>query len=664
MDYSADQLIGFMQQSEPVDDATRMKIFEFLSQRFSLIPVKGGFPAPGQSPREFKAPVENNWSQWCSQKRPFANSDFFPERAGIACGPASGVLVLDIDDMCKFQEWLAAHKLHELPATLTIKTGGTGERYHYYFQYPQDGKSYGNRSVRGVFDIRGQGGQVLCPGSLHPETWMPYVISNLAEIAEAPSWLLNYTLHKSVQADNAAPSLTNEATEVLIMTQSSATPQPSVQFVANLPVSDEIKQMILTPFPEGQRSEHSMAVLVGLLSANVDEKTILSIYHSYPIGEKAKEAGNQWLEREIEKAKEHIAKVKTSAPVPTNPFAPSGNQAPKVNYCVFNAMDVVNRNIQFDYFIDNFWPKGEPLLITGPGGSGKSIMTLQIAMDLISPPAQGFLSTFNVKPAPHKVLFVQSENTFVGMKQRFVEVRSAKSGYQISDQLLQDGIFFLGVNNDIRSIGDMMSQSFLDAIQNAVETHQTDIIILDPLISFHGQDENSNDQMRRLLDQVAVFTESLGASPLLIHHHGKFTSESGPGGGRGASAIGDWSPNTWELTYNKNQKRFTLTHKKARNLALQGSIDLELHHLRFRPLTSQSAASGSAQIAVQALQKLGGTATSKDQLKKEVQDLYSTHNTGKTISQNTAGKRIDEAVAAGLIKENPIQGSKSKGYSF
>jgi hypothetical protein len=106
MDYSTDQLIGFMQQSEPVDDATRMKIFEFLSQRFSLIPLKGGFPAPGQSSREFKAPVENNWSQWCSQKSRFANSDFFPERAGIACGPASGVLVLDIDAMGKFRECL------------------------------------------------------------------------------------------------------------------------------------------------------------------------------------------------------------------------------------------------------------------------------------------------------------------------------------------------------------------------------------------------------------------------------------------------------------------------------------------------------------------------------------------------------------------------------
>jgi hypothetical protein len=296
--------------------------------------------------------------------------------------------------------------------------------------------------------------------------------------------------------------------------------------------------------------------------------------------------------------------------------------------------------------------------------SGKSIMTLQIARDLISPPAQCLLKRFPreagtpwFSSSVPRIPFVWNEAAAHG---GFVR---QKSGYQIRP-LLQDGIFFLGVNNDIRSIGDMMSQSFLDAIQKAVETHQTDIIILDPLISFHGQDENSNDQMRRLLDQVAVFTESLGASPLLIHHHGKFTSESGPGGGRGASAIGDWSPNTWELTYNKNQKRFTMTHKKARNLALQGSLDLELSFLRFRPLTSQGLASSSAQIAVQALQKLGGTANSKDQLKKEIQNIYASQHQGQTISLNTAGKRIDEAIAANLIKKVPVAGSRSDSYTL
>ncbi len=665
MECSPEQLVQLMQQPDQADGHTRLKIFDFLSQWFSVIPLKGGFPAPGESAREFKAPIENNWGQWCYRKRPFAASDFFSERAGIACGPGSGVLVLDIDDMGRFREWLADQEITaELPDTLTVKTGGIGERYHYYFQYPQDGQIYGNRSVRGTFDIRGLGGQVLCPGSLHPETRKLYVVTKYVAIAEAPMWLRNFSLHRTVHPETPTSSLPGKPAEAPTMTPLPASVLIDDPFVSSLPVSEETKRMILSPFPKGQRSEASMSVLVALLSANVDEGKILSIYDTYPIGEKSRESGVQWISREMEKAKEYIAMVKTTAPPPGRSSTPPAAQAQRVKYCVFSALDVVNKDIHFDFFIDNFWPKGEPLLITGPGGSGKSIMTLQIAMDLISPPAQGFLDTFRVKQEPHRVLFVQSENTFVGMKQRLMEVRSSKSGYQIPDQLLRDGIFFLGVNNDIRSIGDMMSQSFLDAIQKAVETHQTDIIILDPLISFHGQDENSNDQMRRLLDQVAVFTESLGASPLLIHHHGKFTSESGPGGGRGASAIGDWSPNTWELTYNKNQKRFTMTHKKARNLALQGSLDLELSFLRFRPLTSQGLASSSAQIAVQALQKLGGTANSKDQLKKEIQNIYALQHQGQTISLNTAGKRIDEAIAANLIKKVPVAGSRSDSYTL
>jgi hypothetical protein len=134
-----------------------------------------------------------------------------------------------------------------------------------------------------------------------------YVISKLADIAEAPGWLLNYSLHKTVQTEKIVTSLPEGKPEVPIMAPSSATPQLNDQFVANLPVSDEIKQMILSPFPKGERSEASMAVLVGLLSANIDEKTILNIYDSYPIGGKAKEAGIKWFEREIENAKQYIA---------------------------------------------------------------------------------------------------------------------------------------------------------------------------------------------------------------------------------------------------------------------------------------------------------------------------------------------------------------------
>jgi len=253
-----------IQRSDQLGDDARLDIFEFLAQSFSMIPLLGGFPASGQQARDFKRPLEANWNQWCETKRPFNRADFAPERAGVACGPASGVLVLDVDDIEKFWEWLALNDVKEkLPATLTVKTGGEGERYHFYFLYPDDGQRYGCRSVKGVFDIRGVGGQVLCPGSLHPETRKPYTLQGETfDLALAPDWLRQYTLTKTTKpASPGAESPTPENTKDTPMTPDTppllpimtdpAAPVPSTPVLAALPVSEKIKQMITTAIPKG-----------------------------------------------------------------------------------------------------------------------------------------------------------------------------------------------------------------------------------------------------------------------------------------------------------------------------------------------------------------------------------------------------------------------------
>lgn len=673
MDYTADAIMKLIQQADSLSDDKRLDIFEFLSKSFSLIPVRGGFPHPGQSSHGFKAPTESNWQQWCKQKRPFNRTEFSPQRAGIACGPASGVLVLDVDAMEKFQDWLAANGIDaKLPSTLTVKTGGEGERYHFYFQYPQDGLVYGNRSVKGVFDIRGVGGQVLCPGSLHPDTRKPYKITeNPEEIVPAPEWLRNFILHRTTKPTVAMPESNaighfKEETMTPTTPPSQAMPilpaQPAMDdpFIASLSVSENIKQMIVTLYPNGQRSEPSMAVLVGLLSANIDAATIRSIYELYPIGEKSRENKPEWLDREIEKAKHHIAtesNIDKSSAGASN--APS-NKARKYLYKTFNALDVINAKSNFEFLIEKFWPKHEPLLITGHGGAGKSLLTLQVAMDLVFPPANGFLDKFKIQPEQHKILFVQSENTFIGMKKRLSVIRSA---YAIHDNVLRDNIFFLGVNEDIRSVGDMMRGEFQDTVKENVENYGADILVIDPLISFHSLDENSNDQMRRLLDQVSILCEEVNVTPLLIHHHGKFSTDSGAGGGRGASAIGDWSPNTWELSFNKNSKQYTLQHNKARNFMIQDKITLDINNLRFKSVGGAGAVN-EIQYVVAALQNLGGSANSMKSLKEEVVNVYAISNPGDSISENTAKSYIKKAIDGGNIKESSAQKSNAKIYTF
>ena len=114
--------------------------------------------------------------------------------AGIATGPASGLLVLDVDDPERFAA-VCQEKGWTIPETRTHETGSG--KPHYVFKYPIDGRSYGNKGFGKKtkrfygFDLRGVGGQVVAPGSVHPVTGRLYRIINDRDPVPCPQWLLD-----------------------------------------------------------------------------------------------------------------------------------------------------------------------------------------------------------------------------------------------------------------------------------------------------------------------------------------------------------------------------------------------------------------------------------------------------------------------------------------
>lgn len=171
-------------QAEARQAGPDLDLFERQAKSWSVIPLKEGQ----------KAPQESGWQKWCTTKRTFRRADFQGRNAGIACGPASGVLVLDVDDVDAFTTLAEVHRL-DIPDTFTVRTGKG--RPHFYYKYPEDGRDYGNLSMKHplrpkatVFDMRGKGGQVVAAGSIHPDTGRPYVIEHHIAVAPAPAWIL------------------------------------------------------------------------------------------------------------------------------------------------------------------------------------------------------------------------------------------------------------------------------------------------------------------------------------------------------------------------------------------------------------------------------------------------------------------------------------------
>lgn len=112
---------------------------------------------------------------------------------GIVCGQSSGIWVLDADPRHGGDEALRLliNENGPLPETLQVMTGGGGS--HRYFAHPGFRVPNSAGKVGDGLDVRGDGGLVAAPPSLH-ESGRRYVWDGLvgidAPIAPAPEWLV------------------------------------------------------------------------------------------------------------------------------------------------------------------------------------------------------------------------------------------------------------------------------------------------------------------------------------------------------------------------------------------------------------------------------------------------------------------------------------------
>ncbi len=125
---------------------------------------------------------------------------------GLLTGKDAGFIVLDVDQKHDGEGSLRQliEEFGPLPPTVAVKSGGNG--WHYYFKHP--GTRVPNKvGFRPGLDIRGDGGYIVAPPSIHKSQRRYAWDETTGEIAPMPVWLLEILQQKNNRKDSSKQNI-------------------------------------------------------------------------------------------------------------------------------------------------------------------------------------------------------------------------------------------------------------------------------------------------------------------------------------------------------------------------------------------------------------------------------------------------------------------------
>ena len=298
--------------------------------------------------------------------------------------------------------------------------------------------------------------------------------------------------------------------------------------------------------------------------------------------------------------------------------------------------------------------RGGATVISGPGGVGKSLLTLNMALALGSPGVSTFLHL--TVASQSGTLILQTENSAVDTKDR-LQLMANYPGFRAGFKNVYSCTSNL---NDIRVLnGDLTRDSFLNRIFQDIQSTGAGLLVIDPLISVNPGDENDNSHMRRMLERLTLLMSVTGIAVVIVHHVGRTVSSGASYAGRGASAVGDWVHNSFLLKPDHKSGTLELSCQKARNSKKPDPIQMKLNqNLVFERVHQAGNFNGvyNQRIVTDALLGIGGIANKQ----KELVDAIIAN--APDINKTKAHEIIKDVVAEGVIIEG--QKGRSKTYEF
>jgi hypothetical protein len=399
---------------------------------------------------------------------------------GIICGRVSGnLVVLDFDSKESYEHFI--HIESGLIDLTPIVETGRGFQIYLHSSDPVPTFKVPQLQI----DVKGEGGYVVAPPSLHPNGKKYKFINSPRQIANVGDFF-----------DAFEKTCHNLGADIHLFVQAQKLGGRVVSY------TEKAEQAPITPTPKNDGAHWIVEALQGVLEGERDDTAtkLAGYFHSRGIPpDVASSILHSWAERcvppfppkEMEKCVKSVYKY----PLVSSPDLEQSNTLRLLSLAELLSQP----SCEVPYLISAIIPEGGVLLIGGEPGVGKTWLALELALSV----AQGrpFLERFQAKQG--LVLIIDEESGENRLR------------YRLSRLALDVELpIYLSSMNNI----DLQDKVWANMLGDRISALKPSLVILDSLIRVHRGEENSAQDMSQLFAVLSEMRKEFGCAFAYTHH--------------------------------------------------------------------------------------------------------------------------------------------------
>jgi hypothetical protein len=477
---------------------------------FSVIPIQNGSKLPACKWREYQdaAATPEAIRVWFTHRFPRAG-------VGIVTGPVSGCFVIDVDAGPGKVGGETIHdlqmKFDDLPETLTVKTGGGG--VHYFFKHPgfpiKTGKSILGEDV----DIRGDGGFVVAPPTVH-SSGLPYqFVDPDAPVADAPDWLLEL-LRSAPPPPSSPPSSPSSPSSV-----------PALAHDSFGRIIDG-REDYMTRLVHGAIMEELETRGAGTINPEELFSRCWDTYsaHAAARGEslEADGRGETLLRAKIAYA---IRRVGDGALVSRVDPPPGPGERDIFDLDQFGLRDFQGPAPPMEWLVEGAIPLGIPFMLAAQGGAGKTFLALDLCfrVGIHNPFKRDHIMGGRVC-AEGTCVFLTAEDSTASIHRRIegLDWRGLRAQASVQDRIrIVPAVDHGGARSLMTQLnGDLVAtDAFLRLRDSLSRIAGLRLLVIDPLNAWINAPINEDPQAgQKMWKAFATLASELGITVMVIHH--------------------------------------------------------------------------------------------------------------------------------------------------